>query len=174
MYIESPQRRPETATLIGSGELAEGLTLVRASTLKMIRLQLAMERRDRHVALEAVDDLIALDRHLQQYLEGVLAPADQQLFRQALDAERAALNREKLTLTAEILRRPAPSPEPTNSLETDWIGPRDLMVETEEPRSNRWWLAVVPLVASGLAAAAYCISLSESAAWFAAVAGVLK
>ena len=50
----------EAAPDLGSDALAEGLMLVRASTLKMIRLQLAMERHDRRAAIEAVDDLVAL------------------------------------------------------------------------------------------------------------------
>ena len=68
MHADSPARTRETAPQIASEELAEGLMLVRASTLKMIRLQLAMERRDRRVALEEVDDLLAIDRRLQEHI----------------------------------------------------------------------------------------------------------
>src|SRR4051812_28924668 len=93
--IESPARVRETLPAIGGDELAESLMLVRASTLKMIRLQLAMERRDRRVALEEVDDLLALDRRLQDYLGD--APGRGALMRE-LEVGRAALNREKLTL----------------------------------------------------------------------------
>src|SRR5215212_4871167 len=100
MQAESPYRRDVAAAPIGSEELAEGLMLVRASTLKMIRLQLAMERRDRRVALEAVDDLVALDRQLERYLADVPDPG----FGDALQAERAALNQEKLTLAAGVIR----------------------------------------------------------------------
>ena len=74
MQIESPVRaRTAEVPSIGSEELAEGLMLVRASTLKIVRLQLAMERQDRRVALEAVDDLVALDRLLRDYLADVPA-----------------------------------------------------------------------------------------------------
>ena len=96
MQAESPVRRDAAPVFVGSDELAEGLMLVRASTLKVIRLQLAMERKDRRVALEAVDDLVALDRRLEGYLGDVTAPE--------LEVERAALNREKLTLAAEVIR----------------------------------------------------------------------
>src|SRR3982750_151855 len=85
MQAESPLRRDAAPALVGSDELAEGLMLVRASTLKMIRFQLAMERRDRRVALEAVDDLVALDRRLEDYLADV--PTAQLMFRRELEVE---------------------------------------------------------------------------------------
>ena len=175
MHIESPERHDAVAP-VGSSELAEGLMLVRASTLKMIRLQLAMERNDRHVALEAVDDLVALDRRLQVCLEGVPATGDQFIFRRELDAERAALNREKLTLAAEVLLRPSNPIQQAVLVEADddWLGPRDLQLEPEEPRRRRWWLAIVPIVASGLAAAAYFVSVPDAAAWLAQAAGALR
>jgi hypothetical protein len=109
MHSDSPARARNTAPPVGSDELAEGLMLVRASTLKMIRLQLAMERNDRRVALEAVDELVALDRRLEGYLAEVRASDEQLLFRNGLDTERAALTREKLTLAAEVIRREAPA-----------------------------------------------------------------
>jgi hypothetical protein len=118
--------------------------LVRASTLKMIRLQLAMERKDRRVALEAVDDLVALDRRLQDYLADVTAPE--------LEVERAALNREKLTLAAEVIRaEPKPPPEPQIAEPSeDWVA-----LEEERPRRTAWWLVAVLLLLSAVAAAAY-------------------
>src|SRR6202008_2977108 len=104
MQIESSVRAREAAKPpIGSEELAEGLMLVRASALKVVRFQLAMERQDRRVALEAVDDLVALDRRLQDYLADVPAGAEQLLFRNALDDERAMLNREKLALASGVV-----------------------------------------------------------------------
>src|SRR5215213_9482989 len=107
MQTQSPARAREEAPAIGSDELAEGLMLMRASTLKMIRLQLAMERQDRRVALEEVDDLLAIDRRLQNYLGDV----ERSPFFREIESARAALNREKLTLAAEVIRREAP-PEP--------------------------------------------------------------
>ena len=93
MQVESPARERDVApSSIGSEALAEGLMLVRASTLKVVRFQLAMERQDRRGALEAVDDLVALDRRLRDYLSDVPAAAEQLLFRSALDAERTMLN----------------------------------------------------------------------------------
>ena len=175
MQIESPASMRESAPLVGSDELAEGLLLVRASTLKMIRLQLAMERQDRRVALEAVDDLVALDRRLGDYLADVPADGKQLLFRNALDAERAALNREKLWLAGGVIRR---SPEPLvadAAPEADWLGPRDLSdCEPEAPRRRRWRLALaLPALAAGVAAGAYAVGPAQAQAWLAVAAGAL-
>src|SRR5215813_10033443 len=109
MNSETPVRSREMEAPVGSEELAEGLMLVRASTLKVIRLQLAMERHDRRLAQEAVDDLVALDRRLEDYLADVSAPL---MFRRELEAERGAVNREKLTLAAGVIRREPQAPEP--------------------------------------------------------------
>ena len=82
--------RERTIPSIGSEDLAEGLMLVRASTLKVIRLQLAMERRDRRVALEAVDDLVALDRSLEDYLAKVPTTRDVGVFGNLLELDTIA------------------------------------------------------------------------------------
>jgi hypothetical protein len=118
MQAQNPAKMAGTEPPPVSGdELAEGLMLVRASTLKMIRLQLAMERQDRRVALEEVDDLLAIDRRLQDYIADVPGGDRQLLFREELDAERSALDREKLTLAGGVFRReepvpPVPQPQP--------------------------------------------------------------
>lgn len=109
MQTQDPIQQREIDAPVGSDELAEGLMLVRASTLKMIRLQLAMERQDRRVALEAVDDLVEIDRRLEDYLADVSPPL---MFRRELEAERGAVNREKLTLAAGVIRREQAAPEP--------------------------------------------------------------
>jgi hypothetical protein len=146
MQAESPLRRDVAPALVGSDELAEGLMLVRASTLKIVRLQLAIERRDRRVALEAVDELIALDRQLERYLADVPAPE--------LQIERAALNREKLTLAAEVIRGEPKTAEavPEPAAEEAW---EDCAVEEEKPSRATWWLAAALLLLSALAALAY-------------------
>jgi hypothetical protein len=146
----------------GGDELAESLMLVRASTLKMIRLQLAMERRDRRVALEEVDDLLALDRRLQHYLGD--APGRGALMRE-LEEERAALNREKLTLAAEVVRRePVPEPhveQPAEPVEVEMTDPavwEDFeFAQTEEPRRHRaiWAIALVLVVLAEIGGATY-------------------
>lgn len=186
MYIEGAARPRETAISDGGNDLSEGLMLLRASTLKIIRLQLAIERHDRQVALAAVDDLVALDRQLQDYLEGAPSSGEQLLFQRQLDRERAALNEEKLTLAAQIVRRPAnvidrPAPieqfdpvEParTEPLEPvreadEWLAPSDFDLQWEEPRRRRrWWLAIIPIILLSLGAAAYFfLDVPAAEAW---------
>ena len=146
MQAESPVRREAAPpAAIGSDELAEGLMLVRASTLKMIRLQLAMERRDRRVALEAVDELVALDRRLEHYLAGVPAPE--------LEVERAALNREKLTLAAEVIRG---EPRPVEAAPE--LVPEEFLSDEEGPSRTGWWLAGALLLLLTLAGFAYAFA----------------
>src|SRR5688572_17973827 len=136
---------------VSSEALAEGLMLVRASTLKVIRLQLAMERNDRRGALEAVDDLVELDRKLKIYLGDAPAFFGQERMREELDREQAALQREKLALAAEVIRRPEPTvvifpapepvevaPEPEQTTWVDW--------EEEPPRGYLWKWAVAACV----------------------------
>lgn len=177
MYVEHAARPLQTPTPVGGGELAEGLMLLNASTLKIIRLQLAIERHDRQVALGAVDDLVALDRKLQDYLERVPASPELSQFRQELDVERAALNQEKLTLAAEILRRPADSfaerefsATPAREAEADyeWLASPDAEAELAAPRGG-WPLAILAIAVValiGIGAAAW-FAPSETAAWLA-------
>jgi hypothetical protein len=164
--------RPEADTTpIGGDELAEGLMLVRASTLKMIRLQLAMERRDRRVAIEAVDDLVALDRRLQQYLDEVPAAHEPLLLKREIESERAALNHERLTLAAEVITaaprsweqpRPAVERQPVDAVVANEDVAWELLSEEEEPRRGWWRLIAFLVVAVAVAAAAYLIASPES------------
>ena len=173
MHVESPARLPGASVRIGSDDLVEGLMLVRASTLKMIRLQLAMERHDRRVTLEAVDDLVALDRRLRDYLAGIPAADEQILFRRELEAEREMLNREKLTLAAEVLRKaPERIVEEPLPPEDEWLGPRDLAVMEDEPHRTRWWPVAIPVAASALGAVAYFTGVAEP--WFAMAAEAFR
>jgi hypothetical protein len=168
MQSESPAREFAAAPQVGSDELAEGLMLVRATSLKMIRLQLAIERRDRRVALEAVDDLVALDRRLQDYLADVSSA--QLMFRHALDAERAALNREKLTLAAEVIHggaKPEPVAEEVPEPADPW---EDLEFEEESTRRISWLVAILVLV-SALAGGAYWFASPDA---IAALAGAFS
>jgi hypothetical protein len=95
------------------------------------------------------------------------------MFRRELEAERATLNQEKLTLAAEVLRRPTRPVNETNPIEVEdeWLGPRDLPFELEKRRRHRWWLVIVPILASGLATAAYFITAPDVATWLAYVGG---
>ena len=157
-------------------ELAEGLMLLRASTLKVIRLQLAIERQDRRVALEAMDDLVALDDELQKCLAGMPAPVDLAGLQDALAVERSSLDREKLGLAAQVISarsRPEPvsilpDPEALPEAEPnlpapsyDWHG---FHYEEDETASSwRGWLwgVAVILILSALVPAAYMLGYLE-------------
>ena len=136
MATHSPTQSRDDALFFGRDELAEGLMLFRAGTLKMIRLQLAMEQRDRRVALEAVDDLVALDRQLQDYLAHLPSAPIPGALVDELEAERSALNREKLTLAAGVIRRetPPPAPEPVAEAEAPVWGSRDFALADRQRR----------------------------------------
>jgi len=166
MLTESPERAREAPPQVGSEELVEGLMLLRASTLKVIRLQLAMERNDRRVALEAVDDLVALDRRLEDYLAEV--PTAQLMFRRELEVERAALNREKLTLAAGVIHSAARPDEPAVETAIDATAPDEeawgQFAFEEEPRRMRWWPAVMVVLLLAVAAVAYWFGLAGTLA----------
>ena len=153
--------------VMGSDELAEALMLVRASALKVIRLQLAMERNDRRVASEAIDGLVALDHRLEQYLENVPFQRHDAL-EQAMLLDRSALNREKLTLAAEVRRGSGakglfdgpsladpttrdlitrPASEERAAQEAEWI-------PEQYEENSRWWRWTVGLLLLAMVAAA--------------------
>ena len=158
MQTQSPTQQREPEPALGTGEIAEGLMLFRAGTLRMIRLQLAMEQGDRRATLETVDDLVALDRQLQDYL----SPHVPAHVMAELEAERAALNREKLALAAGVIRKP----EPVQVAESadDWLGPPDLP-EEQGPRRSRRWMIAIPIVGSAIAGSAYVLASPEAQAW---------
>jgi hypothetical protein len=86
---------------VGSDDLAQGLLLVQASAIKVVRLQLAMERRDRRATLETVDELMRLDRRISDFLDDL--PITEQKIsaaREEAAAQGRALAREKFALAA--------------------------------------------------------------------------
>ena len=179
MRIDGALRPHETAKLDSGNEFAEGLMLLRASTLKMIRLQLAIGRSDRRVVLESVDDLVALDRRLQDYLEAVPATGEQLMFRRELNLELAALNEEKLTLAAEVIRKPVNIAKPSDHPgAANPIGEPDDAWSSfhgpDEPRRSRWWLASLPVLAGALAGATYFLPVGDAAAWLSAALGAVR
>ena len=162
MSTHSPAQARDGALFFGRDELAEGLTLFRAGTLKMIRLQLAMEQHDRRVALEAVDDLVALDRQLQQYLAQLPpAPMPSEML-DGLENERAALNREKLSLAAGVVRREPPAEAPAVEEQAAAWGSRDFaLADRKRRRRGLRWLAAVLILGSAIAGAAAVPGLAE-------------
>ena len=168
------------APVIGADELAEGLMLVRASTLKIIRLQLAIERHDRRVAIEAIDDLMALERRLEEQLANGPGFPGRQALEEELQSDGLALNREKLTLGAQVLRNggtPALFQGPASASDTHPITPlpapeppREQLVEKqaewiaqpyEVTSRRRRWVIGLMLVLAALAAAAYFLDAAE-------------
>ena len=155
---------------VAGEDFAEGLMLLRASTLKVIRLQLAIERQDRRVALEAMDDLVALDDELQKCLAHMPAPGDLAAFRDVLALERSSLDREKLGLAAGIIGGRS-KPEPAHSKPVqeqafahapscDWHRFRYEEEETA-PRRGWIWAGGLILILSALVAAAYVLGYVE-------------
>ena len=150
-------------------ELEQALLLVRVSTMKMLRLQLAIERRDRAVALEAVEDLIDLDVWMA-HSSGRSADAElMEAIAQEVDDQRSALLHEKFGLAAGLVKGPqrgwaqaGAKPAPAAAAEAnaekhyDFLGPVEAVIE-EEPavRRRRWWLivALVMILLGALAGA---------------------
>ena len=147
-------------------ELEQALLLVRVSTMKMLRLQLAIERRDRAVALEAVEDLIDLDVWMA-HSSGRSADAElMEAIAQEVDDQRSALLHEKFGLAAGLVKgpqrgwgagaKPAAAAEANAEKDHDFLGPVEAVIE-EEPavRRRRWWLivALVMILLGALAGA---------------------
>lgn len=103
---------------IGAQDLAQGLMLVRASTINVVRLQLAMERRDRRTALQTLDELTLLDRRIGDLLDDLhVDPAQAWPDVRRLEHQHRALAAEKLVLAAG-----ASGPDVT-AISGDWIEP---------------------------------------------------
>ena len=110
-----PTARTGERPAIGSEQLAKGLLLVRASTLNVIRLQLAMERRDRPVALQTVDELMLLDRQIGEFMADLALAGDGAAGPFALEDQRRRLMIEKFALTAGV-SGPGLNEEPVRSV----------------------------------------------------------
>ena len=174
-------------------DLVEGLVLVRAGTLKLARLQLALERRDRRGALEAVDDLTRFDERLEQHLAGMREPHAHSVMDLAVAVERAALNREKLALAAEIISNGSdghhvPPEGPAIAAPAVNEGPVEPLVEepfpAEEwagawdenlPTRRKWWpaLLVGALVVTVAVLAFWLFDPSMANQWIAAARAML-
>jgi len=177
----------------GRDDLVEGLVLVRASTLKLARLQLALERRDRRGALEAVDDLMGFDQRLERHLASMREPHAHSVMDLAAAVERAALNREKLALAAEIISNGSdghlvPPEEPAIAAPVVGEAPVEQLVEepfpAEEwagawgenlPARRRWPLALLvgALVVAAAVVAFWLLDPSTANQWVAAARGML-
>ena len=108
-------------------EVAHGLQLSRASTMALMRLQLAIRSGDRVQALEAVDRLDTLDAEIEGVVARLSPPGESDETLQAvakhLEAQKLALAFEKLALASGIVGPglvsiesawpPRPDPAPT-------------------------------------------------------------
>ncbi|WP_114953410.1 hypothetical protein [Sphingosinicella terrae] len=170
------------ARSVGSDELAQGLLLMRASAIKVVRLQLAMERRDRRAAIEAVDELMGLDRRLGEFLDDLpVADGPLSAARAEVEAQGRALAREKLTLVAGVhgprlaprpewveLARPAADPaaqeRPPAPLELE---PTQILLDDPEPRASgsRLIAAGLVLVLLLLGGLAFYLLSGAAAGW---------
>ena len=98
-------RRPEPP----GDQLMRGLIFLRANTMNMIRLQLAMERGDRRAALQSVDELVALDSQIRDLVETSAAGAEISQMQREVDQQRLTLSLEKLALAAGVRSRGQPA-----------------------------------------------------------------
>ena len=118
-------------------ELREALGLVQESVIKLLRFQLAMERRDRRVAMEVMDDVVLLERRLNAIVTRLPespAAAAHPSHRADLDAARSLLAREKFTLAAG-----APGAARSRQGNRIWkLGPKRILKVLPEMGRRRW------------------------------------
>lgn len=151
MYLDNSARLSGTALGDRNEALFQGLLLVRASTLKMIRLQLALVRNDRRVALNALDDLVALDHRLHDHLNTIPMTSDELARWRKVDADASALTQEKLTIAAEIScqrtsqTEQARVEEDVTSLQAGDV-PHEGEFQEEPPSRRRLWLVIATIV----------------------------
>lgn len=89
-----------------SVDLALGLQLLRASSMTSIRLQLALARRDRRVAMTALDTLAAVDAEIERLVDRLSGSASSSPELAAiatwLAQEKAAVTNDKLNLACDV------------------------------------------------------------------------
>jgi hypothetical protein len=87
------------------------------------------------------------------------------MFRGGLDDERAALNREKLTLAAEVIRREPPPPVEVEAPDPTAWDEFEFAEDPAEPRHRAIkWLAVLFVVLAAAAAAVYAFAGPDAVA----------
>lgn len=170
------ETRPSTVLPLGRGEhmshvnsaaLAESLLLVRASTMKMVRLQIAMERRDRALALQTMDEIVELDTRMGDFLDEMpIADAGLDAIRSEVEQQRSAVAREKFGLAAGIRRRdepvgPRPWAESAPSRVVETLELTEAIAEEQAPAGPSWgkilFAAMMVLLLSGAVAAAFLL-----------------
>ena len=134
------------------GDLTRGMLLLRASNMNMMRLQLAMERSDRRLAMEALDGLVALDGEIRGLIED-MPPAHETLIEMSrrLDAQKTVLASEKLVFAAgragPSLARPREIAPPPPVAEPELA--KSLNVAPAEPDADAEWVPAYVLAEEG-------------------------
>lgn len=95
---EATGERAEGSPDLDRSALGKALELVQEGLIKSSRFQLAMERRDRTVAMSSLDDIVQLERRIAQF-RAELSHSRETSF----DEDRQALLRERLTLAAGVI-----------------------------------------------------------------------
>lgn len=94
--------RLDMAAPASRADLAIGMQLLRASNMKAVRLQLALFRRDRTLALEAIDGLVDLDAEIASFIADMPPPAvsvnEMDDIAVWIDEQKRAIASEKLAL----------------------------------------------------------------------------
>lgn len=149
---------------VSSRELTRGLMLLRASNMNVIRLQLAMEQRDRRQAMEALDGLVALDGEIRDFIED-MPPKDAaaEALGRRIDAQKTAIASEKFILAAgkrgPALAPAPPPPEPAAPEVPDFIG-AEVPDETAPAPGHRRAVVAVLLFFLLMAAVAAILSVT--------------
>ena len=160
-----------------SVELAMGLQLLRASSMTSARLQLALARRDRRVAMAALDTLAAVDAEIEGLVDRLSGPASATPELAAIAAwlaqEKEAVTTDKLGLACDVSGPGLVSPPDrlSGAADADAHAAIDSSMgeaepgldgaidDAEEPApTRRWWLLVLLAVAVAVLAAGVVIA----------------
>lgn len=143
---------------VSGADLARGMAFLRASNMQVMRLQLAVERHDRTGALEAMDELVGLDRELGKFI-GAMPDTSLDAVNDALDAQKRDVLAERMVLArgkagpdlAIVRGEPevvtdAVEPEPETARE--WT-PEAYGGEWEDEPRRRWpWILLALVIAA--------------------------
>ena len=143
--VPAPQSRPAPGEASASMDptlrrVMQGLQLSRASTLSLMRMQLAVRSGERMQAMAAMDRLDALDAELERLIAQLPAPDSNdpgwQAIAKHIEEQKLALAFEKLALASGIV-----GPDMV-SIEEALPGPAE---QTEQPADPALWEPVEPL-----------------------------
>lgn len=123
----------------GTQTLRTELELARASQLTLLRLQLALHKSNRRVAMQALDDLLDIDAEMEGLaatLSGVPAhPASRATLSDFIGLQRAAITAEKHALAGGDLRadaNPVDAPAPVEEVAAADLPEQPLVSEEED------------------------------------------